>query len=424
MTAQNACGFNTATVGVIVSGANAPTVDPIAAQSVTSGNAGSFAVTGSDPNVPAATPLTFTATQTGTTALTVLTVAQNGPTGANVSYTAPTGITSPTDITVSVTATNSASVASAPVSTTVTINPAVVAGVAPVANAGGPYTVSAGGTVTLAGTATGTSPLNFLWTAPSAGSLSSLNVANPVYTAPIVNVDTTVNVTLTVINGTAPDSTAIAQVTVKAALAPTVNPVVPFSLFSGANGSFTITGADPNLPAALVPLNFSVANANPTVISITNQVRLTPTSVQVNFTAPILPFGQVTSSVANLTITATNSVGVVSAPVTTTVTVNPVPDAVAITNAEFRTGKQRLIITASSSVISPSVVLKLQPYVTTTGSTFNPASSGVDTFTNGGGGLYTITIVGAPMPGPGPVLVVRSNLGGVSPAHALDRIRL
>ena len=45
--------------------------------------------------------------------------------------------------------------------------------------------------------------------------------------------------------------------------------------------------------------------------------------------------------------------------------------------------------------------------------------------TNNGGGLYTLTLVGAPEPAipPATPLVVESNLGGVSPPHGLDRIR-
>jgi hypothetical protein len=95
---------------------------------------------------------------------------------------------------------------------------------------------------------------------------------------------------------------------------------------------------------------------------------------------------------------------------------------VAITTAEYRTGKQRLILTATSSIVSPNVTLRLLPYLTTTGATFDPAGLG-DILTNGGGGLYTMTLVGAPQPAAGPVLSVRSNLGSTSPGHALDRVR-
>ena len=87
-----------------------------------------------------------------------------------------------------------------------------------------------------------------------------------------------------------------------------------------------------------------------------------------------------------------------SAPEFTTVTVNPLPDSVTITAAEYRISKQRLILNATSSVISPAVVLKLAPYVTTLGTTFDPCASLGCTFTNNGGGLYLLDIVGAPEP--------------------------
>ncbi len=419
LTATNSCGTTTATTTVAVGAALAPSVGPIAPTSVVSGSAGTLAVSGSDPNVPAATPLTFTATQSGgAPVLTGIAVSQNGPTGANVTFTAPVGVAVNTDVTLSVTATNAAGVSSASVTATITITPAVV-GVAPVANAGGPYTVSSGGTVTLAGSSTGTAPLSFGWAATAPGTLSNLAIANPVYTAPSVAVDTTVNLSLTVTNGVG-SSTVTSTVLVKAALAPTVAPISPVSVFSGANGAFTVSGADPNTPA-LVPLVFTATQA-PAVLTAFGVTTLTGTTASVHFTAPILPPGQTTPTVVQVTVTATNSLGVASAPVTTTVTVNPVPDSVAITNAEYRTGKQRLILTATSSVISPNVTLRLLPYLTTTGATFDPAGLG-DTFTNGGGGLYTMTLVGAPQPAAGPVLFVRSNLGSTSPGHALDRVR-
>ena len=48
--------------------------------------------------------------------------------------------------------------------------------------------------------------------------------------------------------------TANTSVLVKAAVVPTVNPVTAISVFSGANGSFTVSGTDPNTPA-LVPFS-------------------------------------------------------------------------------------------------------------------------------------------------------------------------
>jgi hypothetical protein len=305
LTVSNGCGSSIKTATVNVLGSVAPTVSAVPPQSVISGDPGTINLTGADTNAPPSTPLTFTVTQTGVPPLTGLSVTQNGPTAAIFHYVAPVGVTAPPKVvTLSIKATNAAGVPSLVVTTTVTINPAVAI-VAPVANAGGPYTVSSGSTVTLAGSATGTTPLTFAWTAPPVGSgtLSSQSIAAPVYRAPVVAVDTPVTLTLKVTNS-AGTSTATANVLVKAALAPTVNPVVAISVFSGANGSFTVIGSDPNTPA-LTPLTFHFATptAPLTGVGLTNQLA---TSARVNFTAPILPIGGA-SIVTQLTITATNS---------------------------------------------------------------------------------------------------------------------
>ena len=420
LTVSNTCGTSIQTAVVNIVGATAPTVDPVPAQSVVSGNSATIAVTGLDTNNPASVPLTFqVVSQTGSPALTNVTVTANGPLGANVHYTAPAGVSAPPKvITLSIRTVNAAGVPSAVATTTVTINPAVV-GVAPVANAGGPYTVNSGASVTLSGSSTGSTPLVFAWTAPPVGSgtITPLTTLTPVYKAPVVAVDTVVNLTLKATNG-AGTSTATTSVTVKAAVVPTVNPVVGLSVFSGANGSFTVTGADANTPA-LVPLTFKFATptAPLTGVSVTNPLS---TSAKVNFTAPIVPPGP--DLVTTLSITATNSFGLVSAPRLVTVTVKPTPDSPAITNAEYRIGQQRLILSATSSVISPNVDLFLMPYATAAGGTFTPVI-GANKLTNGGGGVYTMALVGVPQPAAGAVLRVQSSLGGVSPLHALDRLR-
>gem|GEM_PF-742149 len=122
LTATNCGGSSSATTSVTVAAASAPTVNPIPNQTVISGAAGSFNVTGSDPNVPPATPLTWTVSQAGAPALLSLVITPAGAT-ATVSFTAPTGVLAPTPITVTVTATNSIGLSTSAV-TTVTINPA------------------------------------------------------------------------------------------------------------------------------------------------------------------------------------------------------------------------------------------------------------------------------------------------------------
>ena len=303
---------------------------------------------------------------------------------------------------------------------------------APTANAGGPYTVASGGTVMLGATAAGTAPFTFLWTTPTLGTLSDPTLADPVYTAPFVATQTTENLQVTVTN-CGGSSIASTTVTINAAGAPTVNHVAPVSVFSGASSSFGVSGTDPN---GLV-LTFNVTQSGTPALQNLTVVSTSPSTATVFFTAPTLPLGQVLPSVVNLTITATNSAGVTSAPEFTTVTINPLPDVVAVTAAEYRTGKQRVDITATSSVVSPNVVLTLQPYLTEAGTIYDPdpANGGLgNVFTNTGGGIYTITLVGAPAPACGnpagyqtpcsaTPIDVKSNLNGDSGFVALTRIR-
>jgi hypothetical protein len=308
----------------------------------------------------------------------------------------------------------------------------------PVAVTGGPYTASSGGTITLNGSATTSdSPVTFLWTA-AAGTFSNPNIANPVYTAPTVGALTNVSLTLTVTTcgGT---GVSLTNVAVNGALAPTVNHVAPLTLFSGAAGSMAVTGSDPNIPAA-VPLFFAATQAGAPALNnftVTQGPNPPGTSATITFNAPVLPLGQVTTSVVNLTITATNTATLVSAPEFTSVTVTPLPDAITPTSAQYRVNNKRLIITANSSVVSPNVNLLLQSYVTTTGTVYNPdpaAGGAGNLFTNNGAGAYTITLNGVPEPAcgnpagnttpcPTKSLDIKSNLNGDSGGFALTRIQ-
>jgi hypothetical protein len=310
--------------------------------------------------------------------------------------------------------------------------------VAPVAVTGGSYTDSSGGSITLNGSAvTSDTPVTFLWTA-AAGTFSNPNVANPVYTAPTVGALTNINLTLTVTTcgGTGVSSTIVA---VNGASAPTVNHVPPLTLFSGAAGSMAVTGSDPNVLAA-VPLFFAATQAGAPALNnftVTQGPNPPGTSATITFNAPVLPLGQVTTSVVNLTITATNTANLVSAPEFTSVTVTPLPDAITPTSAQYRVNNKRLIITANSSVVSPNVNLLLQSYVTITGSVYNPdpaAGGAGNLFTNNGAGAYSLTLNGVPEPAcgnpggnttpcPTKSLDIKSNLNGDSGGFALTRIQ-
>jgi hypothetical protein len=159
----------------------------------------------------------------------------------------------------------------------------------------------------------------------------------------------------------------------------------------------------------------------------------------VTFTAPTLAAGAPNLQV-QVSITATDTfANLTSTPASTTVTVTaPAADQVAIQSVEYRIGKQRLIINATSSVISPTVTLTLQPYTTQSGGTFTPSGT-TGVFTNNGGGLYILTLVGAQPPAcnsplggpqkyatpclitPAPI-VVKSSLGG-SATSEVTKIR-
>jgi hypothetical protein len=305
---------------------------------------------------------------------------------------------------------------------------------APVANAGPDQTVASGSTVTMAGSATGTTPITFTWAQDAADGLANqvaflpnANDQAATFTAPTVALATVLHFTLTATNAQG-TSNASMTVTVNASDVPTVNHVPPVSVFSGAPGSFTLSGTDPGG----LPLSY-VVTQTPFLANLT-LTPSTPTTgpVTVTFRAPTLPLDQIAASVSNLSITASNTAGAVSAAETTTLTVKVIPDVVTITDATYRTAKQRLILTAASSVISPNIVLTLQPYMTEQGTVFTPPAGTV--FVNAAG-ILTLDAVGMPAPacnlggtyltpcGQAP-LIVTSNKGGTSAPHALDLIRL
>jgi hypothetical protein len=360
LTATNCGGSSNSTTTVTVAAASAPTVNPIPNQSVLSGAAGSFNVTGSDPNVPPATPLTWTISQAGAPALLSLVITPTGPTSATVSFTAPAGVVAPTNITLTVTATNTIGISTSAL-TTVTINP-----------------------------------------------------------APAVQ-------------------------------SPVVNPVAAVSVpVSASDVSILVTGSDPNVPAR-TPLLFTVTqipagtlqfpSAGCALGVVQGNLCVTPsgpTSATISFNAPATPTS------VTLTITAINSGGVASLPITTTVTIT---DVFSITAAEYRTNKQRLIVNVTDNTIDPTIQILLQPYRCETAAapcvqtapgiwTYDPdpAHGGVgNLFTGGAGGLYLIDVVGAPAPAcnlnanyktPCSVVSIsaRSSKGGTA-SSVLTRIR-
>ena len=288
--------------------------------------------------------------------------------------------------------------------------------IAPVASAGAALTVAAGATVTLAGTASGTAPLTFSWvqTAGPSVVLSSPAIATPSFVAPVVTTTTQLGFQLTVTNAVG-SSTSSVTVTVNASTAPTINHVPARTVVSGTAVSLTATCSDPG--GLSCTFTWTQTAGAPVVLS-PNPITAATVSFQVQLPAAS------PATTLQFSIVATNAAGVASAPDTTSVTITAPADVVTITNADYRAAKQRLDLTATSSVVSPTLDLLLQPYVTTSGATFDPAGLG-NLFTNAGGGNYTITLLGVPPPASPPAtpLTARSTAGGVSAPHGLDRIR-
>jgi hypothetical protein len=271
--------------------------------------------------------------------------------------------------------------------------------VLPTANAGPGYTVPSGGTVTLAGSGSAPDPiLTYSW-AVTLGVLSNPTIPNPVYTAPLVGAQTGDTATLTVTTCAGASAPNSAPITINASTAPTVNAIAPVSVFSGANGLISpITGSDPNVPP-LTPLTFNATQNPAGTLTPFTVNQLPPTGASISFTAPVLPANQLTPTVVTVNVTATNTANLTSAQQPTTVTVNPVPDAIQVASAEYRTSLKRLIITVNDA--NPFVTLKLQSYVTTTGTTYNPdpAAGGVgNVFTNNNNGTYSLTLNNVPAP--------------------------
>jgi hypothetical protein len=232
-------------------------------------------------------------------------------------------------------------------------------------------------------------------------------------------VATPITLTVTATNSIGISTSAIATVTINPAPAiqpPVANPVAAVSIPVGSTDvNILITGSDPNVPAR-TPLLFTVTQAPAGTLLfpsagcalgvVQGNLCVTPsgpTSATVSFNAPATPAS------VTLTITAINSGGVASVPITTTITVT---DVFSITAAEYRSNKQRLIVNVTDNTIDPTITITLQPFRCETAAapcvqtapgvwTYdpNPANGGVgNLFTGGAGGLYVLDVVGVPAP--------------------------
>ena len=292
---------------------------------------------------------------------------------------------------------------------------------APTANAGADFSVASGATaVPLTGSATGTGPFTYAWTAvsPSTTVITNPTSPNPTFNAPVIpsggSAQTMVfRLTVTGCKSQTATSTVTVTVLPPSHPVPVINPIVPVKVTSGTPVTLTATSSG----SAATTYTWTQTAGPAQAFS-----QQPPGSASIKFTRAI-PLGQITSDVLTFTVTA-NDGGQVSQPVSVTVTVAPQPDAVTITLAEYRTAKQRVDLTVTSSIVNPNLVLTLQPYKTTSGATFDPSALGA-TLANTGGGTYTLVLVGAPQPASPPAtpLTVKSSIGGTSAPTALTRIR-
>jgi hypothetical protein len=265
---------------------------------------------------------------------------------------------------------------------------------------GGPYSVANGGSINLSGSvnADATSPVFLSWTAGTLlggtdlnGALTNATTTTPTFSA-IGLLAGVYNLRFSASNvcGAAfVDST----ITVLAAPPPTINPIAAQTV--NVNTLVTMIASSNSLPAPTFAW-VQVANGAPVVtLTITTPAPVAPITAQSNAT-----FTPAVAGTYLFDVTATNVNGT-SSPTRVTITVNAVTAVqnLAITVAEYRTGKQRLIlsVTTTDLTASPPMTMKLLPYKLDNGTTYDPTNIG-NTFVNNGGGLWTITIVGAQPP--------------------------
>jgi hypothetical protein len=259
---------------------------------------------------------------------------------------------------------------------------------------GGPYSVATGGTVNLSATvnADATSPVRLQWNAGTTlggtdltGRLTNATTTAPTFNAAGLGAVPTVYLTLTATNVCGP-ATATAVINVVAAPVPTINPITNQSV--NVNTQVVITASSVSAPAPKWAWTPGVNPSNPAITQ-------TPVAATAASTSSIR-FTPTVAGTYTFKVVATNANGS-SQPTTVTITVLPAAVNNITFTAEFRTGKQRLVITALTTDLTVgSMVLK--PYMTESGTMFDPATLGAAQLTNGGGGNWTLTVVGAPPP--------------------------
>lgn len=262
---------------------------------------------------------------------------------------------------------------------------------------GVPYSVAGGGSLQLSGGAQvgATGPLSVSWTAGTVidgtdlnAQLTNASTTTPTFSAAGLQAGT-YQLALTV-QGPCGVTKGHTTITVTATPPPAINPVANQTVT--ANNLVTLTATSSAVPAPTwtwTQTGGPVLPAFPvnTAAGATSTVTFTPT----------------VAGTYTFRVTATNVNGT-SAPVNVTVTVTAATTTNVTLNNEYRTGKQRLIITATAN-LPANTVMTLQPYLTENGTTFDPTTLGANlTISLTAPGTWTLTAVGAPRPA--------CNLGG------------
>jgi PKD repeat protein len=351
--------------------------------------------------------------------------ASTDPNGLAIAWvwTAPAGITlnsttvvkptfTPTvagTYTFSLTVTNTEGLSSAPASVTVTVNNPAGA-LAPTANAGAAQNVAAGAVVQLNGTGSfdpnvPAQPLTYAWTQTAGApvTLSNAAAATPTFVATPTLAIQTLTFSLTVTNTSLLTSAAsTVTITVRAALAPTAN--------AGPNQSVLANTAATN---RLVQLNGS-ASFDPNGLPLTyawnpgGGVTLSSTTV-VNPTFRVPN----TNTRFDINLVVRNSLNQSSGTARVTINVVTAPDTVAITGVIYRISKQRLDVTATSTIgtatptLAPVLVLK------------GFGVNGTDLVMAFAGGTYTVTVQGIAEPA---LVTVTSSAGGSATSPVTTRL--
>ena len=301
---------------------------------------------------------------------------------------------------------NNGSNPSLPANTTVTVvGPTALP---PFASAAAPSPVASDAIVILNGTGStdgngGTLGLNYLWESLDAPAtvIATPTSASASVAAPHVGPSSpsvTLHFRLTVRNSLNLSSTALVSVVVSPAtlLAPTITPAGPLSqtVASGVLTSLSgFSALDPNIPAQ-TPLVITWTQTSGPGVILANASTLNPT-----FTAPTIQAGQA-PAVLNFRLDVVNKNGAgLKSSALSSVLVNPIADLVTITAVEYRTGKKRLTINVTDSVVSPTLNLTLIGQLNWTDTVLQ----------NLGGGLYQVVLVGVEQP---VAVKVTSALGG------------